>query len=68
MKNLQKSNPTQRENTKRRETLEVRLQEKRLLKPQTKGVLEMLAKMLEVVVDWTICSPALIFPNNLMLS
>jgi hypothetical protein len=57
-----------RESTKRRETLEVRLQEKRLLKPQTKGVLEMLAKMLGVVVVWTICSPALIFPNNLMLS
>jgi hypothetical protein len=39
-----------RESTKRRETLEVRLQEKRLLKPQTKGVPEMLAKMLGVVV------------------
>jgi hypothetical protein len=68
MKNLLKSNPMRRENTKRRETLEVRLQEKKLLKPQTKGVLEMLAKMLEVVVVWTICSLALIFPNNLMLS
>ena len=57
-----------KESTKRRETSEARLQERKQLKPQAKVVLVMLAKMLEAVADWTICSRALIFPNNLMLS
>jgi hypothetical protein len=57
-----------KESTKRRETSEARLQERKQLKPQTKVVLVMLAKMLEAVADWTIYSRALIFPNNLMLS
>jgi hypothetical protein len=42
----------------------VRLQERRLLRPQTKEALETQARMLEVVVDLTIYSPALIFPNH----
>jgi len=54
----------QRESSKRRETSEVRLQERRQLKPQTKEALEMLAKMLEVEADLTIYSRALIFPNH----
>jgi hypothetical protein len=64
MKNLQRLSPTPRESTKRRETLEVKLQEKRQLKPQTKEALEMLAKMLEAEADLTIYSRALIFPNH----
>lgn len=66
--NLLRLSPMLKESTKRRETLEARLQERKQLKPQTKVVLVMLAKMLEAVADWTICSRALIFPNNLMLS
>ena len=66
--NLLRLSPMLKESTKRRETSEARLQERKQLKPQTKVVLVILAKMLEAVADWTICSRALIFPNNLMLS